>query len=162
MLTLVAVVSRPSLLLILIVFGFAPGLCLRVIVLAYPRSDLRRAELIPKLYAVPRLQRPLWVAEQLKVALFEAPAARLRSRRTRPREWHAWPREGHAWPVHFMLAIAVWLLPPSARDRHLEEFHAELLDLPPARRVWHALSLLRGAFVMRLRRGFKNDGPMPP
>lgn len=66
-----AVVSWPSLLLVLIVFGFAPGFCLRLIVLAYPRDDPRRKELIAELYAVPRIQRPVWVAEQLEVALFE-------------------------------------------------------------------------------------------
>ena len=66
-----AVTSWPSLLLVLVVFGFAPGFCLRLIVLAYPRNDPRRAELIAELYAVPRIQRPLWVAEQLEVALFE-------------------------------------------------------------------------------------------
>ena len=58
-----AVGSWPSL-LVLLVFGFAPGFCLRLIVLAYPRSDPRRAELIAELYAVPRVQRPLGVAEQ--------------------------------------------------------------------------------------------------
>jgi hypothetical protein len=65
------VASWPGLLLVVIVFGFAPGFCLRLIVLAYPRGDPRRKELIAELYAVPRIQRPLWVAEQLEVALFE-------------------------------------------------------------------------------------------
>ncbi len=71
------VASWPSLLLVLFVFGFAPGFCLRLIVLAYPRDDPRRAELIAELYAVPRIQRPLWVAEQLEVALFEGLARRV-------------------------------------------------------------------------------------
>jgi hypothetical protein len=66
-----AVASWPSLGLVVVVFGFAPGFCLRLIVLAYPPGDPRRTELIAELYAVPRLQRPLWVAEQLEVALFE-------------------------------------------------------------------------------------------
>jgi hypothetical protein len=57
--------------LVVVVFGFVPGFCLRLIILAYPRSDPRRAELIAELYAVSRIQRPLWVAEQLEVALFE-------------------------------------------------------------------------------------------
>ncbi|MGH3911892.1 MAG: hypothetical protein ACRDTC_00555 [Pseudonocardiaceae bacterium] len=65
------VASWPSLLLVIVVFGFAPGFCLRLIVLAYPRNDPRRTELLAELYAVPHLQRPLWVAEQLEVALFE-------------------------------------------------------------------------------------------
>ena len=66
-----ALASWSSLVLVVVVFGFAPGFCLRLIVLAYPRGDPRRAELIAELYAVPRIQRPLWVAEQLEVALFE-------------------------------------------------------------------------------------------
>jgi hypothetical protein len=66
-----AVVSWPSLLLVVVVFGCAPGFFLRLFVLAYRRSDPRRAELIAELYAVPRIERPLWVAEQLEVALFE-------------------------------------------------------------------------------------------
>ncbi|MGH3933289.1 MAG: hypothetical protein ACRDTF_25310 [Pseudonocardiaceae bacterium] len=66
-----AVTSWQPLVLVLVVFGFAPGFCLRLIVLAYPRGDPRRAELIAELYTVPRIQRPLWVAEQLEVAVFE-------------------------------------------------------------------------------------------
>lgn len=69
--------SWPSLLLVVVVFGFVPGFCLRLIVLAYPRSDPRRKELIAELYAVPRIHRPLWVAEQLEVALFEGLAHRI-------------------------------------------------------------------------------------
>ncbi|HEU0090023.1 MAG TPA: hypothetical protein VFQ77_20620 [Pseudonocardiaceae bacterium] len=71
------VASWPSLLLVVVVFGFAPGFCLRLIVLIYPRSDPRRTELIAELYAVPRIERPLWVAEQLEVALFEGLPRRL-------------------------------------------------------------------------------------
>lgn len=69
--------SWPGLLLVIVAFGFAPGFCLRIIVLAYPRSDVRRSELIAELYAVPRIQRPLWVSEQLEVALFEGLPQRL-------------------------------------------------------------------------------------
>ncbi|MGH3430620.1 MAG: RNA polymerase sigma factor [Mycobacteriales bacterium] len=72
-----AVHSWPSLVLVIAMFGFAPGACLRLIVLAYPRHDPRRRELIAELYAVPRIQRPLWVAEQLEVALFEGLAHRV-------------------------------------------------------------------------------------
>lgn len=66
-----AVASWSTLVLVVVVFGFAPGFCLRLIVLAYSRNDPRRAKLIENLYTVPRIQRPLWVAEQLEVALFE-------------------------------------------------------------------------------------------
>ncbi|MGH3686289.1 MAG: hypothetical protein ACRDRU_24255 [Pseudonocardiaceae bacterium] len=86
---LATVASWPSLLLVVVVFGFAPGFLLRLIVLAYPRGDPRRDELIAELYAVPRVQRPLWVAQQLEVALFEGLGHRisvtLRRRRARAR-----------------------------------------------------------------------------
>jgi hypothetical protein len=65
------VASWQSLLLVLLMFGFAPGFCLRLIVLAYPPDDPRRSELPAELYAVPTIKRPLWVAMQLEVALFE-------------------------------------------------------------------------------------------
>ena len=55
-----------------------------------------------------------------------------------------------------LLAIAVRLLPSSERDRYFEEFGAELLDVPCGTRLRHALSLLRGNFVLRLRCGHKN------
>lgn len=69
--------SWRSLLLAVVAFGFAPGFCLRLLVLIYPRSDPRRTELIAELYVVPRIQRPLWVAEQLETALFEGLPHRL-------------------------------------------------------------------------------------
>jgi hypothetical protein len=78
-----AVKVWPSLLLVVVVFGLAPGLCLRLIVLGYPPGDPRRAELIAELYAVPRIQRPLWVAEQLEVALFEGLGHRISAARRR-------------------------------------------------------------------------------
>jgi hypothetical protein len=65
------IVSLPSFLIALLVFGFAPGALLRLIVLAFPRHDPRRRELPAELHAVPRIERPFWVLEQLEVALFE-------------------------------------------------------------------------------------------
>lgn len=65
------VLSWPTLLLVLLVFGIAPGLVLRLIVLMFHRDDPRRRELIAELYVVPRIERPLWVAEQVEVALSE-------------------------------------------------------------------------------------------
>lgn len=65
------VMSWPALLVALALFGFAPGAALRLIVLAFPRDDPRRRELLAELHAVPRLERPFWVAEQLELALFE-------------------------------------------------------------------------------------------
>lgn len=56
-----------------------------------------------------------------------------------------------------LLGAAARLLPPSERDRYLEEFRAELLDVPGDTRLSHALSLLRGVLVLRLRRGLKKE-----
>ncbi len=106
------VASWPSLLLVVLVFGFAPGFCLRLLVLAYPRSDPRRTELIAELYTVPRIQRPLWVAEQLETALFEGVPHRLaavlrwasRPHRARPKaEYMA----GLAWGLGVGLVVGL-------------------------------------------------------
>jgi hypothetical protein len=56
-------------LLTLAAHGLAPGLLLRVIVLAFPKDDPRREELIAELYAVPFIRRPYWVAQQLETAI---------------------------------------------------------------------------------------------
>jgi hypothetical protein len=72
------VLSWPTLLLAVGIFGFAPGFCLRLIILLYPRDDERRSELIGELYAMPRIERPLWVGEQLEVGLFEGAPKRAR------------------------------------------------------------------------------------
>jgi DNA-binding transcriptional MerR regulator len=71
------VVSWPTLVVALFAFGFAPGAVLRLIVLAFPRDDPRRRELLSELYAVPRIERPFWVIEQLEVGLFEGLRGRL-------------------------------------------------------------------------------------
>jgi hypothetical protein len=71
------VIAWPTLLVCLLVFGFAPGAVLRVIVLAFRRDDPRRRELLAELPNVPRVERPFWVCEQLEVALFEGLAGRL-------------------------------------------------------------------------------------
>jgi hypothetical protein len=66
-----AIVSWPTFLAALLVFGFAPGAVLRLIVLAFQRDDPRRSEMLAELHRVPRWERPFWVFEQLEVALFE-------------------------------------------------------------------------------------------
>ena len=65
------VLPWPTLGIAILLFGFAPGAALRMIVLLYRRDHPRRQELIAELYAVPRIERPFWVAEQLEVAIFE-------------------------------------------------------------------------------------------
>jgi len=66
-----AITSWKVLTLVLLVFGFAPRFVLRLILLAYRRSDPRRAELLAEINVVPRIERPVWVAEQLETALCE-------------------------------------------------------------------------------------------
>lgn len=94
---LTQLLSWKALLVVAAVFGFAPGAALRLIVLAFPRSDPRRRELLAELRAVPRLERPVWVAEQLEVALAEGVAGRLARawRRVAPgrRAAELWRRE---------------------------------------------------------------------
>lgn len=63
--------ALPAFLLALLVFGFAPGFVLRLLVLLYPKGDLRRRELVAELYAMRRVERPMWVAEQIETSLFE-------------------------------------------------------------------------------------------
>ncbi|MEU8636801.1 hypothetical protein AB0C38_31910 [Amycolatopsis sp. NPDC048633] len=63
----------------LLVFGFAPGLVLRVVVLIYPKDDPRRRELLAELYAVKRLEQPFFVAQQLETVLFEGVPHRVKA-----------------------------------------------------------------------------------
>jgi hypothetical protein len=63
--------SWPLFVLALLVYGFAPGLLLRLIVRAFHPEDSRREELLAEIHAVPRLERPFWVFEQLEVAISE-------------------------------------------------------------------------------------------
>jgi Uncharacterized protein conserved in bacteria (DUF2314) len=67
----------PFFCLSLVIYGFAPGLVLRLIVRAFHPEDPRRQELLAELHAVPRLERPFWVLEQLEVALSEGLCDRL-------------------------------------------------------------------------------------
>ena len=78
--------------LVLLIYGLAPGAFLRVICLAFHRDDARRQELRAELNAVPHPLRPLWVAEQLEVALFDGVGERLR--------WAAPGRIIHRWQLH--------------------------------------------------------------
>jgi len=77
MLDVLGSVPVQTLFLALGVFGFAPGAFLRLIVLAFERDDPRRHELLAELHAVPRVERPFWVAEQLEVAIFDGLGSRL-------------------------------------------------------------------------------------
>ncbi|MBB5959278.1 hypothetical protein FHS29_005898 [Saccharothrix tamanrassetensis] len=52
-------------------------------------------------------------------------------------------------PDSRLLGLAVAVLPPSHQARYQEEFRAELADLPPSRRVPHALRLLSRSWTLR-------------
>jgi hypothetical protein len=67
----VSLQAWPLFLLALLVYGFAPGLLLRLIVRAFHPEDPRREELLAEIHGVPRLERPFWVFEQLEVAISE-------------------------------------------------------------------------------------------
>lgn len=84
-----AVTSWRLLLAVLLIFGLAPGLLLRIIVLAFHRDDPRRRELRGELINVPRWERPVWVFEQLEVALVEGLGERI--------EWAMTGRMIHRW-----------------------------------------------------------------
>lgn len=72
-----SVISWPTFILALLIFGFAPGAALRLIVLVFDKDDPRRYELLAEVYRVPRVERPFWVAQQLEVALFEGVGQRV-------------------------------------------------------------------------------------
>ena len=90
----------------LLVFGFAPGALLRLIVLLFYPDDPRRQELRSELYHVPRIERLFWVAEQLEVALVEGLGVRLRWAATGRiiDRWHlgVWSREPPRTPEHLL------------------------------------------------------------
>jgi hypothetical protein len=77
------VASWRSLLFVVVVFGFAPGFLLRLLVKIYPKNDPRRQELVAQLYLLGRLERLLYVGEQLETVLFEGVPARARALRRR-------------------------------------------------------------------------------
>lgn len=52
----------------LVIFGFAPGMMLALIVRLIPDLD-RRRELQAELYEVPRWEQPYWVVQQFEVAI---------------------------------------------------------------------------------------------
>jgi hypothetical protein len=101
----------PLLVLALAVFGFLPGVVLRIFLLAFRRGDPRRAELLAELRAVPRWERPFWVFEQAEVALFEGLLERIKSRLTASRRR---PRSLPIGPVYF---ASDYLRPGWLRDK---------------------------------------------
>jgi hypothetical protein len=78
--------SWHGLLFVLLMFGFAPGLVLRFALLAYPRDHPDRAELLGEYYAVPYIERPLFVAAGCERAICDG----LPARALQMRERHTW------------------------------------------------------------------------
>jgi hypothetical protein len=68
---LAAVGAWPLLVVVVLVYGFFPGVFARLISLCFHREDPRRKELINEVYYVPRWERPMWVAEQFERAISE-------------------------------------------------------------------------------------------
>jgi hypothetical protein len=89
-----AAMSWKALVLVPAVFGFAPGVALRFLLLAYQRDDPRRAEYLGELPEVPYSKRPIWVAEQAQNALFEGLLPRVRAQLSRlVRALRSWRRD---------------------------------------------------------------------
>lgn len=130
-------------------YSLCPDRMLRIVAHAFPKDHPRPKELVAELHELSHIRQLLWVWGRWPAVLHEGLLARLRSRRGRSERAIRTAER----PVRFLLKIIVRLLPPSERDRYSEELHAELLDVPRYTRLSHALSLLRGVLVLRLRRG---------
>jgi Uncharacterized protein conserved in bacteria (DUF2314) len=144
--------SPEALLVILVVFGIAPGAALRVIVLAFPADDPRRQELRAELYAVPRYERPLWVAEQIEIAISEGLWGRL--------VWAATGRVIYRWRLrsgveaHKNHPETFWIPSEQVKDKVEPGFVVKLaFDLRGGgERMWVSVTAVKGdRFVGNLR-----------
>lgn len=70
-------------LLALVLLGLLPGATLRLIVRIYPKEHPRRRELVAELYIIEYHKRPLFVAQNLELALSEGLPARWKRRERR-------------------------------------------------------------------------------
>jgi hypothetical protein len=121
------VVAWPALGMAILVFGFAPGAVLRLLLLIYPRGNPRRKELIGELYAVPRVERPFWVAEQFEIAIFEGLRDRFAAWRLRRAPRSVAGRQGDlAGGVHIVIEQPVLQVTFSAR-RQVDILPAKVL-----------------------------------
>jgi hypothetical protein len=82
-------VLLPVLGLVLLIWGVAPGLVVRLASLGFHREDPRRKEMIAELYVVPRWEQPLWVAQQVERSVTEGLGGRLIDA-GRGRLWDRW------------------------------------------------------------------------
>ncbi|TWG07567.1 hypothetical protein [Saccharopolyspora dendranthemae] len=114
--------SLPGLLTVVGVFGFAPGLCMRLIALMYPRTHPRRRELHAEMKIVPRIERPFWVAEQLEEGLSEG--LRLRQRAAKKRK-----QAKNGPDPYTNTSVRVARFGRVIRELHLSEDEEELLRI---------------------------------
>ncbi|MFD1716018.1 hypothetical protein ACFSBZ_16205 [Amnibacterium flavum] len=75
--------------LVLVVWGIAPGLVLRLASLCFEKEDPKRREMIAELYVVPRWDQPLWVAQQVERSLMDGLGGRVIDA-GRGRLWDRW------------------------------------------------------------------------
>jgi PLD-like domain len=153
------VIAWPTLLLSLLMFGFAPGAVLRMIVLAFRRDDPRRTELLAELPHVPRIERPFWVCEQLEVALFEGLAGRVAALITRKR--HSRRRSARQ-PGRAHMLLNAGDVPPLVQNVSVREY-ADILNeaLSTARNrlliisPFAANAVVNRDFMARLKQGLR-------
>jgi hypothetical protein len=114
---------------IMLMFGTAPGLVLRLLLCMYPKGHPRRDELLAELYHLRYLERPLFVAQQMETALFEGMSARRRTRETKGR-----PDLLHLQPMSHLdpsfTNLAVWINRTVERLRQAPQT-VFVLDDPP-------------------------------
>ncbi len=81
---ILAVLLSPRALTVgLLLLLLVPGPLLRCLTKAYPRDDPRRAELVAELRAIPHMERPAWVLEQVETVLLDGLPSRVRHLRQR-------------------------------------------------------------------------------
>lgn len=68
-----------------LVLGFIPQAAIHLVVLIYPKGDLRRQEYVAEICAVPYSRRLLWIADQCALALVTGVPLRLRAAINPPR-----------------------------------------------------------------------------
>jgi hypothetical protein len=126
--------------LAVLIFGVAPGLALRLLVLIYPKTDPRRRELRGEMKAVPYLERWLFVGEQLETVLVEGVPhrvaairqARARRSRRKPTWMKVWGHRAVVRPLFgglfLMAAGAAFWSQPAAMVRILAEQNLPLVN----------------------------------
>lgn len=135
----------PALGVVIIIWGVAPGLVVRVASLGFAKDDPRRKEMIAELYAVPRWEQPLWAAQQVERGLTEGLGGRLVDA-GRGRLWDRWQyMDGVAmnaeWPDTFEI-------PEQRHKDHVRVGDVVKLGFQPkadhGERMWVKVTKVRG------------------